>query len=94
LKRPVFVECQRSEIRGFSSTGSTYGAALVSKRMFRFFKSCTSGRRARRFSNESMPARVGEMDDSSTTGSVGAADVSKAVGADMLVLDQNFESQS
>ena len=44
-----------------------YGAALVSKRMFLFFRSCGSGRCCRCFSSESRRPR-GEMGVESTLG--------------------------
>ena len=47
---------------------TTYGAAVVSRRICRFFRSCTSGRCASRRSNELRSVWVGEMEDSSTGG--------------------------
>lgn len=56
----------------------TYGAAVVSSKICRFFRSCASGRWASRFSSESRrsgAARAGEMGVSSTV----------VVGSDAIV---------
>jgi len=57
----------------------TYGAALVSSKMFRFLRSCTSGLCVRCFSSElrrSIGPRVGEM---------GVVSTSCGVSVDMLL---------